>query len=123
MYQEMVKEFHESFGINSNDVPNIISKENALRRIRLMMEELAELTKAMQEENLIEISDGIADLLYVTFGAAVEYGLPMDKIFQEVHRSNMTKVDGHMENGKWIKPDNYEPPKIKAILDNYRKEF
>lgn len=84
-------------------------------RIRLILSELAELSDA---QDLTSVADAIGDLLYVVYGAAVAYGLPAQKIFDEVHRSNMTKfIDGHVdEGGKVIKGPSFEPPKINEIL-------
>lgn len=83
-----------------------------------MKEELEELEKALVQGNLIEIADGIADLLYVVYGTAVECGLDMEPIYKEVHRSNMSKVGGHKnEFGKWIKPDTYSPADLKPIIE------
>jgi predicted HAD superfamily Cof-like phosphohydrolase len=82
-----------------------------------MKEEFMELINAMVADSLIEISDGLADLLYVVLGTAVEYGIDIEPIFNEVHRSNMTKVGGHLDKyGKWIKPSTYSPANLKSIL-------
>lgn len=83
----------------------------------LMKEELAELVKAMDEEDMVEIADGIADLLYVTLHTANCYGLHVDPIFMEVQRSNMTKKGGPTRSdGKQLKPDSYSPPSIARII-------
>lgn len=83
----------------------------------LMFEELNELQMAMNEEDMVEIADGIADLLYVTLYTANAYGIYIDPIFKEVQRSNMTKVGGlKREDGKQLKPAGYEPPNIEPLL-------
>lgn len=68
--------------------------------------------------DIVEIADGCADLMVVTIGTAIACGIDLDPIFQEVHRSNMSKfIDGHRrEDGKWIKGPAYSPPNIKAEL-------
>ena len=86
-----------------------------------MTEELKELLDAMSREDLVGIADGLADLLYVVFGTAVAYGIPMDEVFAEVHRSNMTKLgpDGKPiigEEGKRLKGPGYVPPNIQALV-------
>jgi predicted HAD superfamily Cof-like phosphohydrolase len=80
------------------------------RRLKLIREETDELEDALEHEELEESLDGIADLLYVVLGTAVEMGVDIEPIFREVHRSNMTKIGGHKrEDGKWIKPKEYNP--------------
>lgn len=93
-------------------------------RIKLIREEFDELIKAMEENDLVEIADALGDLLYVVIGTVLAYGLQykMLMIFDEIHRSNMTKAgkDGKClmrEDGKILKPEWWEPPKIKEILD------
>lgn len=91
--------------------------------MKLINEETAELYINMLGHNLIGVADGLADLIYVVLGTAVEYGIDLEPIFNEVHRSNMTKVDGHLnEFGKWIKPDNYSPANLEPILIAQRKQ-
>ncbi len=59
----------------------------------------------------------MADLLYVVYGTAVSYGIDMDPVFREVHRSNMSKVGGYKrEDGKWVKPATYSPARIEPIV-------
>lgn len=115
--QRMVTEFHRKFTNQVHDRPCIIDNMAIHRRFRLMTEELLELRNAMFKRDFVEIADGIADLLYVVYGTAVEYGIDMEPIFAEVHRSNMTKVDGHLNDfGKWIKPESYSPPDLEPII-------
>lgn len=72
-------------------------------------------------QNLVEVADGIADSIYVLVGTAISYGIPIDRIFREVHRSNMTKtaikaMDGHKYGTKTPKGPDYIPPDIAGIL-------
>lgn len=128
--QKMVREFHEAFGQVINDNPTIPDNETKLLRVKLIAEELNELMVALgvgfddggvycgMPSDIVEIADALADLLYVVLGTAVSCGIDIEPIFHEVHRSNMTKVGGHKrEDGKWIKPDSYEPPNIKALIN------
>jgi predicted HAD superfamily Cof-like phosphohydrolase len=116
--QKMVREFHSIFGIPMADRPTVLSEEAKSRRFHLMAEELLELSDAFDAKDIVAIADGIADLLYVTYGTAAECGLDMEPIFAEVHRSNMTKVGGYKSHiGKWIKPPNYSKPNLKPIID------
>lgn len=99
--------------------PSLVPEELADFRIRLIEEELQELRLAVSKNDLIEISDAIADILYVTFGLAVTYGIPIDSIFEEVHRSNMSKsvirVVGNEQ--KVGKGPTYSPPRIKPLIE------
>lgn len=116
-YLSMVKEFHKTFHCYYNEIPILAPSDKSLGRIRLILEELSELSEAMDNNNLVEIADSIADLLYVVFGTALAYGLPMDKIFQQVHESNMSKVGGHFEGIKFIKPSTYRPVDLSWLLE------
>lgn len=117
-YMAMLKEFHEKYGhhIESTPVAAVNDKTKKLR-LKLMWEELDEVEDALEYRNLELLADGLADLLYVVFGTAVSYGIPINEIFAEVHRSNMTKSIKKNEYGKTIKGENWEPPNIKRILE------
>ena len=120
--QARVYNFHKTFNIPHPDKPTILDNDGITRRMNLMIEELQELESAMSAGDLVEIADGIADLLYVVYGTAVEHGLDMYEINREVHRSNMSKVGGHKRaDGKWIKPDNYSPANLQPIIDKQIK--
>lgn len=114
---DSVKQFHREFGLVINDQPRLIDRAIVLNRIRLIQEELAEYAEGAAKGDLVEIADALADLLYVVYGGFVEHGLPADKCFAEVHRSNMTKVGGVKDQaGKLVKPDTYEPPRLERII-------
>lgn len=116
--QAMVAEFHREFKIPVALKPAVIPADAIIRRVNLMTEELLELREALYSGDLAQIADGMADLLYVVYGTAVECGLDMEPLFAEVHRSNMTKKGGHKrEDGKWIKPPNYSPADLRPIID------
>jgi predicted HAD superfamily Cof-like phosphohydrolase len=121
-YLGSVREFHATFGIPAPDRPTG-QLDPGLRASRqaLMEEELHELLDAMGAEDLVDIADGLADLLYVVFGTAVAYGIPMDDVFAEVHQSNMSKLgpDGQPiigPDGKRLKGPFYRPPDIRPLL-------
>jgi len=117
-YQSMVEEFHDTFGITNSDAPTNIDRSAFARRVRLISEELSEYCKAVSADDIVEIADALGDLLYVTFGACIEHGLPMQSIFKEIHKSNMTKVGGHKDDsGKWVKPDTYVPVDLNYLRD------
>lgn len=115
--QKMVEEFHKEFDIPTRTKPFRLSYKEASLRTSLIQEELDELSDAFVSGSITDVADGIADLLYVVYGTAVQCGIDIEPIFQEVHRSNMTKVGGYKrEDGKWIKPSTYDPPNIKQVL-------
>lgn len=118
MYEQVcVEDFHLEFGISIEQAPCIPNEKDSTLRVELIEEELIELKDGLAAKDVVEVADAIGDLLYVVLGCAVSCGIDMEPIFREIHRSNMTKKGGHKaENGKWIKPDTYEPPKLLPIL-------
>lgn len=89
------------------------SKDLRIARAQLILEEFMELIKAMEDGDGVETADAVADLCYVVIGTAVAFGLPLESLVAEVHRSNMTKEIGEF---KPIKGDAYSPPDIKGVL-------
>lgn len=117
--QRMVTEFHERFDIARSDRPQWPGEDLHRIRVALIEEELAEFRNAGEAENLVEVSDALADLLYVVYGTAVTYGIDLEPIFREIHRSNMTKsgeCERSRRDGKVSKGSTYEPPQIEPIL-------
>ena len=103
--QAMVEAFHRTFDIVVNPVPVVVDGRTRELRVKLIQEEFDELKEALATEDLSSIAKEMADLLYVVYGTAVSYGIDMDPVFREVHRSNMSKVGGYKrEDGKWVKP-------------------
>ena len=115
--QRMVQEFHKQFEIHVSPTPSIPDEPTQILRKRLIQEEFDELQEAMREKDLPSIAKELADLLYVVYGTAVSLGIDMEPVFQEVHRSNMSKVGGHKrEDGKWVKPPTYSPARLEDLL-------
>lgn len=115
--QDMVAEFHRKFDIPIGDSPSIPPEATRQLRVRLIQEEFAELQEAMAAQDLPGVAKELADLLYVVYGTAVSYGVDMDPVFREVHRSNLSKVGGYKrEDGKWVKPPTYSPADVKPLL-------
>ena len=80
-------------------------------------QEFDELKEAFERNDLPHIAKELADLLYVVYGTAISYGIDMEPVFQEVQRSNMSKVGGYKrKDGKWVKPATYSPANIEPIL-------
>ena len=116
--QSMVKEFHRKFDILVHARPTIPNWSTKELRLRLIQEEIDELKEALAQENLVAVAKEMADLLYVVYGTAVSYGIDMEPVFQEVHRSNLSKVGGYKRaDGKWVKPLTYSPASLEPILD------
>jgi predicted HAD superfamily Cof-like phosphohydrolase len=115
----MVKEFHQRFGEVIRSSPGLVDEVTKELRIRLIREETGEFEKAANEGNLVKVADALADILYVTYGTAVSYGIDLEPIFREVHRSNMSKGDPEVRilNGKVLKAKNYRPPNLQPILE------
>ena len=90
-------------------------------RVDLIREELNELIEAIKNKDLLEVADALTDILYVTYGAGHAFGINLDKCFDEVQRSNMSKLDEngkpiYGENGKVLKGPNYFKPNLTNLL-------
>ena len=114
--------FMNSFGQEVKTKASLSSEKINNLRINLIKEELEELSIAIKQKNIIEVADALTDILYVTYGAGHAFGIDLDKCFDEVQRSNMSKLnaDGkpiYNENGKVMKGPNYFKPNLKKILD------
>ncbi len=118
---DAVVEFHRAFGLTENSKPTLPSDDVRTLRTKLLEEEFIEYNVGEDKNDIVEIADALADLIYIAYGTAVAYGIPLDKVFAEVHRSNMAKlVDGKVirrDDGKVLKPAGWTPPDIKSILD------
>lgn len=95
-----------------------------LYRIHLMLEELHEVCSAMMEQDDVELADALADLLYVVIGTAITYRIPIDRVFEEVHRSNMTKKrrDPIRDPRMRDKGSEYQKPDILAVLQKGKQD-
>ena len=115
-----VKEFHQAFGQRVGKKPELPDREERDLREKLLIEEVNEYCNAEYADDLVEIADALADIIYIACGTAVSYGIPLDKLFAEVHRSNMAKlVDGKVirrSDGKVQKPEGWIPPDVKSVL-------
>lgn len=122
-----VLQFHETFYCYTQFTPNgAIPPAEAAIRITLLKEELEEYQAAVEAGDLVAIADALTDLLYVLFGTFIAHGLQdlVDELFEEVHRSNMSKLDERgqviaREDGKILKSKLFSQPDIRAILKRY----
>lgn len=119
---DMVEEFHKAYGLPVRRDPSVPEKNEIQLRRDLLSEEYWEYDDAASKNDLVEIADALADMIYIIHGTALVYGIPLDAVFDEVHRSNMSKLDEegkplYREDGKVLKGTLYSPPNIKEILD------
>lgn len=122
-----VKRFMEAFGQEVKNVPEFPDEQVCQLRIDLIEEELNELKEAIENKDIVEVADALVDILYVTYGAAHSFGIPIETCFNIVQASNMSKLgeDGkpiYREDGKIMKGPNYTPPDLKKVLQMYKKE-
>ena len=117
----MVLDFHRRFSLVEQESPRQPGKETVHLRIALVEEELRELRTALESGDLVKVADALADINYVVYGTAISYGIDLEPVFAEVHRSNMSKGDPEVvraANGKILKGKNWKPPQLKPILDS-----
>lgn len=118
-----VMEFHDEFELLINDIPQIPDTKTEKLRKKLLEEEYTELMTALEERNLPEILDGLLDLVYVAYGTAISYGLPMMAGMNAVQDSNMSKLgnDGKpikRQDGKILKGSEFFPPMLNKLLED-----
>ena len=118
---EKVGLFMKTFGQEVKNVPELSTEKINLLRISLIKEELEELEKAINENNIVEVADALTDILYVAYGAGHAFGINLDKCFNEVQESNMSKLgeDGnpiYNEHGKVMKGPKYFKPDFSKFL-------
>ena len=118
---EKVKKFMQTFGQDIKNKPSFPSEKIISLRSALIEEELSELKEAVKNKDINEVADALTDILYVPYGAGHAYGIDLDKCFDEVQNSNMSKLgdDGkpiYNESGKVMKGPNYFKPNFKKFL-------
>ena len=114
--------FMKTFGQEVKNEPSFSTDKINQLRISLIQEELDELKEAMSKNDLLEVADALTDLLYVTYGAGHAFGIDLDKCFNEVQNSNMSKLgeDGkpiYNEFGKVMKGPNYFKPDLSKFVN------
>ena len=113
--------FMKTFGQDVKDKSSLSSDKINNLRISLIKEELDELTEAMNNKDILEVADALTDILYVTYGAGHAFGINLDKCFDEVQNSNMSKLDNdgkpiYNESGKVMKGPNYFRPNLNKFI-------
>ena len=118
---DAVREFHEVYNLARGAYPALPDEKLRQLRIDLLREEMDEYIQGETNDDIVEIADALADIIYIACGTAVAYGIPLDQVFAEVHRSNMSKLgaDGkpiYREDGKVLKGPDYTPPDVQGVL-------
>jgi predicted HAD superfamily Cof-like phosphohydrolase len=118
---EKVKKFMETFGQEVKNKPSFNTDKINKLRYNLIKEELEELKAALDNKDFLELADALTDILYVTYGAGHAFGIDLDKCFEEVQNSNMSKLGKngkpiYNEDGKVMKGPGYFKPDLKKIL-------
>ena len=118
---ESVKKFMETFGQEIKEKAGFPDNKITSLRYELIKEELDELKEAIDSKDIKEVADGLTDILYVTYGAGHAFGINLDKCFEEVQNSNMSKLgsDGkpiYNDKGKVMKGPNYFKPDLNKFV-------
>jgi len=119
--QKLVEEFHERFGYPRATTPSLTDRL-AQVRLSLIREETNELSDAWAEGDVVRVADALGDLLYVVYGTAVACGIDLEDVFEEVHRSNMTKTPDP-GRAKPTKGPDYQKPNIELVLARQERRF
>ena len=117
-----VKTFMETFGQEVKNKASFSTEKINKLRYDLIKEELDELKMALENKDLLEVADALTDILYVTYGAGHAFGINLDKCFEEVQSSNMSKLDEegkpiYNDSGKVMKGPNYFKPDLSKFLN------
>lgn len=120
---DLLAEFEAAFSDRTPPAFPKLPSDRAFRNLRmdLLTEEYDEYLKAEQVNDLVEVADALADMVYIIFGTAHHYGIPLDAVLAEVHRSNMAKVGpggvvSRRPDGKVLKPGGWTPPDVAGVL-------
>ena len=123
-YQDIVDFHKEVMKDKFPDYPHLPGSRYQKLRRNLIKEEISETLNAIRENNLVGLADGIVDSIVVLLGTAVTYGIDIRPIWDIVHASNMAKKDGKLRfDGKMMKPEGWEPPKVNVEISNQVRYF
>ena len=118
---QSVKKFMQTFGQEVKSKSEFPEEKTTQLRCELIKEELEELNQAIKDKDIKEVADALTDILYVTYGAGHAFGINLDECFDEVQKSNMSKLGAggkpiYNENGKVMKGPNYFKPNLNKFL-------
>jgi len=119
---QSVKKFMQTFSQEVKSKAEFPNKKIVQLRYELIREELEELKQAINDKDIKEVADALTDILYVTYGAGHAFGINLDKCFEEVQNSNMSKLGSngkpiYNESGKVMKGPNYFKPKLSKFIN------
>ena len=119
---ESVKKFMQTFGQQIKEKAEFPNEKITKLRYELIEEELQEFKEAIDKKDIKEVADALTDILYVTYGAGHAFGIDLDKCFDEVQNSNMSKLDEdgkpiYNEHGKVMKGPNYFKPDLSKFVN------
>jgi predicted HAD superfamily Cof-like phosphohydrolase len=119
---EKVKLFMETFGQEIKKKPKLATEKINDLRVSLINEEFNELKNAIKQKDLLEVADALTDILYVTYGAGHAFGIDLDRCFEEVQNSNMSKLGDdrkpiYNEEGKVMKGPKYFKPDLSKFIN------
>jgi predicted HAD superfamily Cof-like phosphohydrolase len=124
----LVREFHDAFGQPDADEPTVDNQQINALRIRLLREELDELSDALQDEDLVATLDALTDLQYVLDGSYLQLGFAAMKneALLEVHKTNMAKLGPNglpmiRHDGKVLKPEGWRAPNLSAVIRRHKR--
>tara|TARA_A100001011_G_C14065797_1_gene738119 strand:- start:37 stop:411 length:375 start_codon:yes stop_codon:yes gene_type:complete len=120
---EKVKKFMQTFGQDTKEKAEFPNEKITNLRVELIEEELKEFKEAIKNKDIKEVADALTDILYVTYGAGHSFGINLDRCFDEVQNSNMSKLDDqgqpiYNNNGKVMKGPNYFKPNFDKIIND-----
>lgn len=112
----------QAFGQATPALPDFPDPATAELRVELIREEWEELIQAIESKDLVGVADALTDILYVTYGAGIAFGMNLDECFYEVHESNMSKLGEngkpiYREDGKVLKGPTYRPPNLALVIE------
>jgi predicted HAD superfamily Cof-like phosphohydrolase len=117
-----LRAFHTACATPILTSPQFPTQDRIDLRDRLLKEEVKELDDAVVARDLVEVADALGDIIYIAVGTALEFGIPLDRVWAEIQRSNMAKVDPatgvvkKRADGKILKPEGWTPPDIAGAL-------
>lgn len=119
-----LKAFHIGCNLPTLDFPGFPSQDRIDLRDKLLKEEVTELDDAIAARDILEVADALGDIMYIAAGTALEFGIPLDHVWDAIHMSNMAKINPETgkayhfrEDGKVLKPEGWTPPDIAGALN------
>lgn len=124
---ELIQEFHYKFNQRLSAHAHLPEEEERKLRRMLLSEEYKEYVQAEENNDLVNIAEELADMIYIIYGTACSYGIPLDEVIREIHDANMKKLgpDGkpsYREDGKLLKPAGWVKADIRQLINKYNQK-